>query len=311
MPRMHRDRDVMAPKGLLFGLLAAIVALPAALLAAVSGQAIASLLGGCGWIGISTPVDRQVWALVNQPALNFASLPRGLGYWLGSLLLPLMIAAVLVHFLPRSRSLAAELVVLHLAWGCATVSVAWLPVLDPVDGHISRMLELWRLPRQLVWMVPLVAVPAALPATLRLLALLRMVRQHSGRPLRLLTVGVHLVLPVVAWAALANLMRGELAVGASIGLAAPLVTAFAVAWYGYPHAFPHRLRELRLSDAVRTAAVAAVVVATVWLAGRPLANDRTSGLLWAEPKSYNNIREWIEPMSLRAEADEGVSLAPP
>ena len=50
-----------------------------------------ALLGGCGWIGISTPLHRQVWALVNQPALNFASLPRGLGYWLGSLALPLLI----------------------------------------------------------------------------------------------------------------------------------------------------------------------------------------------------------------------------
>jgi hypothetical protein len=310
MPRMHRDRDVMAPKGLLFGLLAATLALPGAVLAAVSGQAIGSLLGGCGWIGISTPLDRQVWALVNQPSLNFASLPRGLGYWLGSLLLPLVICYCAVHLLPRSRTLAAELTVLHLAWGCTTVAVAWLPLLDTADGHLRRMLELWRLPHELLWVVPILAVPGALPPTLRLLALLRTVRKHPRRGLRLATVGVHLVLPVAAWVLLATMIRGAPAFAASIGLLAPVVTALAIAWYGYPYAFPHRLRELKTSDAVRTAVFATVVVATIWLTGRPLADGRASGLLWASPKSYNNIRQWVEPISLRPGTVEGVLLPP-
>jgi hypothetical protein len=300
----------MAPKGLLFGLLAAALALPGALLAAVAGQAVGSLLGGCGWIGISTPLDRQVWALVNQPALNFASLPRGLGYWLGSLLLPLLVGCLIVHFLPRSRSLAAELTALQLAWGCTTVAVAWLPLLDSADGHIRRLLELWHLPHELLWVVPLLAVPAALPPTLRLLALLRAARQHTGRGLRLATVGVHLVFPVAVWVGLATLIRGEPAPAASIGLAAPIVTAVAVAWYGYPYAFPHRLRELQPSDAVRVAVIGTLVIATVWFAGRPLAKSRASGLLWANPKSYNNIRQWVEPVWLRPGEPERISFSP-
>ena len=65
----------MDAKGLLYGLLAAVAAFPGALLVAVAGQGIGALLGGCGWIGVSTPVDRQVWALVNQPT--------GLAGWQG------------------------------------------------------------------------------------------------------------------------------------------------------------------------------------------------------------------------------------
>jgi len=69
MPWMRREIDVMDAKGLLYGLLAAVAAFPGALLVAVAGQGIGALLGGCGWIGVSTPLDRQVWALVNQPTL--------------------------------------------------------------------------------------------------------------------------------------------------------------------------------------------------------------------------------------------------
>jgi len=200
--------------------------------------------------------------------------------------------------------------VLHIAWGCTTVAVAWLPQLDPVDGHISRVLALWRLPHELLWVVPVLAIPAALPPTLRLLALLRAVRQHTGRWLRLATVGVHFVLPLAAWVGLTTLTRGEFALAASIGLLAPVVTALGVAWYGYPYAFPHRLRELRTSDAVRAALVGAVVVTIVWLAGRPLPGGQASGLLWANPKSYNNIRPWVEPISLRPQTIDGISFTP-
>ena len=81
---MVREHDVMAPKIVLFSLVAAAGALAGALLVAILGQGLGGLIGGCGWIGISSPLDRQVWALMNQPTLNFSTLLRSLGYWAGS-----------------------------------------------------------------------------------------------------------------------------------------------------------------------------------------------------------------------------------
>jgi hypothetical protein len=300
----------MAPRGLLLGGLAAILAFPAALLGATLGQGLGALLGGCGWIGASTPIHRQVWALVNQPALNFASLPRGLGYWLGSLALPLLISYGLVHLLPRGRSLAAELVVLHVAWGSTTVAVAWLPLLDLADGHLHRALELWRLPTELAWIAPALAAPAALPPTIRLLALLRTTRQHTGRWRRLAAVAAHLVLPVGVWVVLASWLRGQAPLSSVIGVLVPTLTCLTVAWHGYPSPFPHRLRELRSVDAIRLAVAAAVVVSAVVFAGRPLDGERVAGALWANPKSYNNIRPWITPSPMLPGVGTAVPSAP-
>jgi hypothetical protein len=298
MPKMRREVDVMGAKGLLFGLLAALAAFPGALLLAVAGQGIGALAGGCGWIGISTSVDRQIWALVNQPALDFATQLRSLGYWSGSTVLPLLVALAAIPLLPRARSLAAELIVLHAAWAAAVVGLAWLPLLDPQDGHLVRWLELWGLPAPLVFLAPALAIPAVLPPTMRLLALLRIGRPNTGRALRLAAVTLHLVVPAAAWVAAVTFLLGAPPVPPALAAGAAVMVALSTAWFGYPPAFVHRLRGLTLGSWLRMAAVVATVVTIVWFAGRPLPDARRAGLLWARPAASNNIRPWIDAVPL-------------
>jgi len=288
----------MAARGLLYGLLAAVAAFPVALLLAVAGQGIGALAGGCGWIGISTALDRQVWALVNQPTLDFATELESLGYWSGSVALPLLVAFTAIPLLPRARSLAAELIVVQLSWACAVIGLAWLPLLDPLDGHLSRWLELWRLPAPLLVLAPALAIPAAVPPTLRLLGLLRIGRPNTGRALRLATVMLHLALPAAAWVAAATALLGALPPPSALAVGAAVVVALSTAWFGYPPAFVHRLRPLGLGSWLLLAALAAAAVAIVWLAGRPLPEGRRAGLLWAQPTASNNIRPWIDAVPL-------------
>lgn len=296
MPTMHRDLDVMAPKGVLFGLLAAALSFPGTLLAAVFGQGLGAILGGCSWIGVSTPLDHPVWALVNQPTLHFSGLASATGYWWASWLVPVAIAIGALPFLPRARTLAAELFLLHAAWAAAVVGVAWLPLLDPVDGHLGRWLALHHLPGRLLWIAPLVALPAAFGVTIRLLSLLRMVRQHSGRGLRMATVGIHLVLPAAIWAGVVALFHGAPLVMATLAISLPVATALLVAWKGYPPGFAHRLAELGMASFGRLAVALVIVIALVWMAGRPLTGGLRAGILWAHPGSYNNVRPWIDPI---------------
>jgi len=298
MPGMRREVDVMAAKGLLYGLLAAAAAFPGTLLLAVAGQGIGALAGGCGWIGISTALDRQVWALVNQPILDFATELESLGYWLGSVVLPLLVAFAAIPLLPRARSLAAELIVVQLTWACAVIGLAWLPLLDPLDGHLVRWVELWRLPAPLLFLAPALAIPAAVPPTLRLLGLLRIGRPNTGRALRLATVMLHLALPAAAWVAAATALLGALPPPSALAAGAAVVVALSTAWFGYPPAFVHRLRPLSLGSWLLLAALAAAAVAIVWLAGRPLPEGRRAGLLWAQPTASNNIRPWIDAVPL-------------
>ena len=114
---MVEKLDPMAPAGILCGLLAGMVGLQAGLVLAVLGQGVGSVLGGCSWIGISLPIHLQPWALVNQPVLGFAHRGEALGYWFGSLLLPLVVALGLPAMLRRPRTLTAHLLVVHTAWG--------------------------------------------------------------------------------------------------------------------------------------------------------------------------------------------------
>jgi hypothetical protein len=288
-----RNLDLTTPTGILFGWLAASFGFTSGLLLAVGGQGFGAVLGGCGWIGFSTPLGRQVWALVNQPALNFASQPRAVGYWLGSLVLPLLAGAAALHLIPRARTLAAELMAVHLAWGAAVVGVAWLPLLDPADGHVARFLELADLPSLLVWAAPSLAAIAAFPPVLRLLALARVARPHTGRGVRLMVVAAHLGTPCVAWALLVSVIRGAPPLAPIVALLGPLLVACAVAWFGYPPAFVHRLREIETASWLRLLCSVLVVVALVWLAGRPLGANTWTGLVWGEPSARNNIRPWI------------------
>jgi hypothetical protein len=295
---MRSELDIVTPRNLAFALLVAAAVYPGALLAAVLGQALGALVGGCGWIGITTPLDRQVWALVNQPTLHFASLARSVGYWTGSAVLPMLVAFTAIPLLPRARRLGSELVVLQAAWAAAVVGLAWLPLLDPVDGHLSRWVELWRLPPPVRWAVPLVALPAAVLPTLRLLSLVRMARQHCGRLLRLAAVGVHLVLPAAVWVGAATLIRGEPAWWSTAAVAAVAALALAVAWSGYPPAFVHRLEGLSGWSFVSGVTASALLIGLVLAAGRPVAADSRAGVLWSAPGATNNLRPWVDATSL-------------
>ena len=290
---MVRSLDITAPSGILFGWLSAALGLSSGLLIAVTGQGLGALMGGCGWIGLSTPLGRQVWALVNQPALNFASEPRAVGYWLGSLVLPLLAGVAVLHLLPRARTLAAELIAVHLAWGATVVGVAWLPLVDPVDGHLARFLDLFGLPSLVVWAAPSLAAIAAFPPVLRLLSVARVARHHTGRGTRLLLVLLHLGVPCVAWVLVVSSVRGEAPLAPMVALLAPLLVACAVAWLGYPPAFVHRLTEIETASWLRLLCAALVVVGLVWTAGRPVGRDTWAGLLWGTPSARNNIRPWV------------------
>ncbi len=299
MPAVNRSVDVLAPRAVLASWLLAAVALPLGLVLAVLGQAVGAMLGGCRWIGVSLPLDHPVWALVNQPTLDFAARPAAVGYWLGSLALPFLVALLTVGFVPRSRTLGAELAAVQVAWAAAVVGVAWLPLLDPADGHLTHWLELRRLPSGLTSLSPAVAAIATVPAVLRLLALLGGARRKSGRGQRLGVVMLHLVVPGAVGLGAAAWLLHPTPIAALIGAAAPSVVALAIAWYGYPSPFVHPLEAVRARTFVVAAITAVVLWATVWTTGRPLGNGTSAGLLWGRAEGFNNIRSWIQPTSLR------------
>lgn len=291
---MRSNFDLMAPRLLVVSWLAAAVAYPLTLMTAVLGQGLGALAGGCGWIGLSLPVDRQVWALVNQPVLNFASLPMATGYWLGSLALPLAVGTLLLPLMPRPRSLAVELAAVHIAWTAAALGVAWLPVLDMRDGHFTRWLALHGMPSGAVWLTPVVGAGIVLLPTIRLLQLARRYRPHSGRSYRLVVVCVHLILPFLLWVALAFTVHGSLIVSGIVAAALVATTGFVFAWFRYPAPFVQPLRELSPRDVVVVAAVAAVLAVILWLGGRPLEGGRSAGLQWGNASAFNNVRPWID-----------------
>ena len=293
---MLSNLDLTAPRLLILSWLAAAAAYPLALMTAVLGQGLGALAGGCAWIGLSVPVDRQVWALVNQPVLNFASLPVAAGYWLGSLVLPLAMGILLLPFIPRPRSLAVELAAVHIAWAVSVVGVAWLPVLDTQDGHLARWLSLHGIPSGVVWIAPVVGAGIALLPTLRLLELARRYRQNTGRSYRLVVVGAHLFVPLLLWAALALVVHGSLIVSGIVTVALVIAASLVLAWFRYPAPFVHPLREPSPGDTLALVAVAATLAAVLWLGGRPLEGGRSAGLLWGSPSAFNNVRPWIEPV---------------
>ena len=295
---MQTEPEIGAPSVFAISWIAAIAAFPLALVVAVLGQGLGALVGGCQWIGASLPLDRPVWALVNQPTLNFASLPTAGGYWLGSLLVPLIVAALVIPFLLRTRSLIVEVSVIQLAWGAAVVAVAWLPLLDQGDGHLARWLDLHDLPPTLVWLAPALAAGAGLLPTLRLLELARRRRKDTGRAYRVLLVVIHLVAPVVVWVGLGSLVRSSVPLEATLAIAVPACAAIVLAWLRYPAPYVRPIERPAVSSVAALVICAAAAVALVWNTGRPLPDDASAGVLWSQPQAYNNIRPWIEPFSI-------------
>jgi hypothetical protein len=291
---VHRSDDLLRSKVSSYSLLAAAVAAPATLVLSALGQGAGAVVAGCQWIGISVPVGRQVWALVNQPSMAFASEDRALWYWLGSLLVPLAAAALTVHLGPRARSLSAELLAVHVAWASATIGLAWLPLVDAHDGHLSRLLYLRDLPEQLVWGAPLLgALLGCIPA-LRLTSLALRARRNLSRAARLGLVTLHLAVPTAAWFALTSWINQAVTPRLAWGLAAPVITALALTWFRYPAAHVRTLDEISGWAAVRAVLAIAVLGSTLWWTGRPSGPDRWRGLLWGTPSALNNIRPWIE-----------------
>jgi hypothetical protein len=294
MPAMETEPGTASPSGIAISWLAASAAFPLTLIGAAFGQGLGALAGGCGWIGVALPLDRQVWALVNQPVLNFASLPSAGGYWLGSTLLPLAVAVTIIGFLPRARSFVIELTVVQIAWAMSVVAVAWVPLLDHEDGHLIRFLALHERLTTLVWLAPAIAACAALLPTLRLLELTRRRRTDSPRSYRLLVVAVHFGVPTVAWVALVSLVRGSLPLTATIAMAVPIAAALVFTWLRFPRPYAHRLELPRPSEIGGLAIAAALLGIIVWFAGRPLPDGRSAGVLWGQAQSFNNIRSWID-----------------
>jgi len=295
---MQTEPEIHAPSVVAISWTAAIAAFPLALVVAVLGQGVGALIGGCHWIGASLPLDRQVWALVNQPVLNFASLPSAGGYWLGSLVVPLMVAALVIPLLPRAQSLIVEISVVQIAWGAATVAVAWLPLLEKGDGHLARWLDLHGLSTSLVWLAPALAAGAGFLPTLRLLELARRRHKDTGRFYRVVLVAIHFVVPVVLWVGLASLIRSSVPLEATLAIAVPACSAILLAWWRYPSPYVRPLEKATVSGVISLVICAAVMAILVWTAGRPLPDDTSAGVLWGTPQAYNNIRPWIEPSSI-------------
>ncbi len=282
--------------------LTAALAFPSAVIGAVCGQGIGALFGGCGWIGISIPIDRQAWALVNQPTLNFSSQPAAFGYWLGSILLPLAIAAAALGFLPRARSLVAELAVVQIAWAMSIAALAIMPMLDTNDGHLARFLYLHGWPEYWVWAGPMLAATVSLLPALRLLELARRRQPEIRRAARMMVVVIHLVLPAVVWLALISIVSSAVPVYAAAAAALPLTGTIVFAWIRYPAPYVWPLELAKPSEIMIVVSAAVVLGGTLWFAGRPLEKDARAGVIWGHQQTFHNIRPWIQPWRLTGDA---------
>ncbi len=295
---MPGPRSLTAPQHIVLSWLAAILAFPCALLLAAVGQGLGATLGGCSWIGICLPVNRQVWALVNEPTVAFAHSASATGYWLGSLALPLLVALLVVPLLPRPRSLAAELATVQLAWGSALVGLAVIPLLDPAGGHLARWLQLHGAPPALRWLAPAVGALAALPAASRLLSVDREAVAHPPRWRRMAVVLLHLALPSLLWLVVLSVAGGSVPREAAMAMAGPLLAALLLAWIAVPSRLAHRLQAPTGSSWSWLILLAALMWSVTAVAGRPLPGGGNAALLWGRPLATNNIRDWMQPMDL-------------
>jgi hypothetical protein len=286
----------MAPTGLLASWLAGLVAVPLTLLTAAAGQGVGALAAGGAWIGMSLPWNRQVWALVNQPALNFASLPTATGYWLGSVAAPLAVALLAMPISVRFRRLASQLFIVQWAWTAFVIGVAWQPALDPANSHPIRWLRFRGLAPELWWVTAILSSAVVIPIVLRLLAVARITHHHMGRGRRVVVVAAHLLPVPTAWAITSTVVRGSVPVESSIVFAVSLSLALIVAWIGYPAPLNHPVASLRGGGLLQLVAFSMTLWIVLVLAGRPLPGDRAAALQWGHSSSFNNIRGWMDPL---------------
>jgi hypothetical protein len=194
--------------------------------------------------------------------------------------------------------LIVELSVIQLAWGAAVVAVAWLPLLDQADGHLTRWLDFHDLPPTAVWLAPALAAGAGLLPALRLLELARRRQKDTGRAYRVVLIVSHLIAPVVVWVGLVSLIRSAVPLEATLAIAMPVCAAILLAWLRYPAPYVRPLERPTVSSVAALVICAATIVAVVWITGRPLPGNASAGVLWGSPQAYNNIRPWIEPVSI-------------
>jgi hypothetical protein len=290
--------------------LASAVATAGTLWLVAIAQGLVVLWSGGQFIGVSLPPHLQPWALVNQPALNFASTPAGLAHFAVGAVVCLLIAVMAPAIIPRPSTMAAELGMIQMAWTAAVYGLGWIPLVDPWDGHLARMLRLRDAPQALLWTLPFVAAVAALPAVIRLLSLARSATPQLLGPQRLGVVVAGLVLPTITTTAgLVALLTvtgwpdtpldgvgflGEDPRRAALGVIPALLLAMVVAATRVPTTNPLRLRAADGRSVMLMALLATLLAASVAVAGAPLANATARSLLWGSPNHLNNIRPWID-----------------
>jgi hypothetical protein len=296
---MPKRPTVLDPKVVLSSWTVSLLWSALAVLGVAVLQGLGALVAGCGWIGVSVPIHRQPWALVNQPGMAFAASQQALGYWLASVALP-AVGALATPLVPRGRTVMAELNTLLASWWLAVVAVAWVPLLERADGHVARWLALHDLSPHLVWLAPAVAGGIVVIPALQLLGLAHRAAPVLRRGQRLALIALHLWLPAAAWVAVAALAAGGIPQRSLIALAAPLIVAASVAWVGYPRRRPDRLEPAAFQAGCVVLGLAVIAWAAVALAGRALPGHRVAGVQWAPATRLNNIRAWIEPWQLWA-----------
>ncbi|MCK5379523.1 MAG: hypothetical protein KAJ78_08960, partial [Acidobacteria bacterium] len=274
---------------------------------------------GCRWIGVTLPLHRQTWALVNQPSLAFSTDGSAAGYWLGGIAACLIVAALSLPLAPRPRGLTSELVAVQISWMASVLGLGWMVLLDPWDGHLSRFLRLHDLSPVLIWLVPVLGAWAALVPTVRLLALARGAQPQLHRSGRLLTVLTHLVMPAFAWVAVGLLIisrtsptnHGTLLEGLPsfealwppvLAASLPMAAALTLAWVAFPRPWVHHLEPVNLKNGVLLLVSAAVLVGLQLSLGGPSEGGGCRGVLWSHADSRNNLRPWVNPVLILSAA---------
>ncbi len=295
---MDHRIDILRPRCILFSWLCAAASFSAALVIAAFGQGLGGIIGGCEWIGMSVPLNRQVWALMNQPSINFADTAAAHGYWLGSLIVPFVIVVVLMFGVRRARSVAYEILAVQLSWALIILCLAWPIALAPAESHLGKWLHFNGISMHFAWAMPSLAVLLGLLPTLRLLMVLRQWRRHASALVRVITLLIHLAIPTAGWLTLSFYLDPAVNMIAIVVLAFILFVALIVAWFRYPE------QPYRPLDAISFLNLVVVVFGTgllffvLWFAGRPLEDQASSGLLWGQRSTTNNIRPWITPRTL-------------
>ncbi len=304
-----------SPVAILAGWLAALCGGIITLGLIAGGQGLGAILGGCRWIGVTLPLHQQTWALVNQPTLAFSTQGPAAGYWLGGIGACLLVAALMVPFVPRPGGLTSELVALQVSWMASVLGLGWMALLDPWDGHLSRFLRLHDVSPAAAWLVPVLGAWVALIPTLRLLALARGAQPQLNRSGRILTVVMHLVLPSFAWIAagviivtrtgstfhgspLEGLGSFQVLWPPIVAAALPSIAALMMAWSAFPRPWVHHLEPVCLKTTAFLLASATVLVGLQLILGAPSGGGTCRGVLWSHADSRNNLRPWVTPMSI-------------